>query len=158
MVNFWKGTNYLNSANKSVSVTDAETGCNAFVYYAQQLSQAGDESLLYLVDTVGGSGGASGCVANTTTATTAGTCTIGATSTGATTSPDTGAVQASLPLSNNGWIKPTWQTGVCRHSQRRRARHPRRQLLRLRRIPLQQRIPHLRLRRHRGFAMRLLLQ
>jgi len=115
MVNYWKGNSYLNSSNNSVNVTDAETGCNAFYYYDQQLSQQGDGSLLYLVDTVGGSGGASGCVVNTTTATstTPGTCTAGATSTGATTNPDTGAAQASLSLVSNGWAKPAWQTGVA---------------------------------------------
>jgi Pro-kumamolisin, activation domain len=112
MVSYWKGFTYLNNSNAQVSVTDAETGCNAFIYYATQLSQQGDGSILYLVDTVGGSGGASGCVANSTTSTTLGACTAGATSTGATTNPDTGASQASLPLSNNGWAKPTWQTGV----------------------------------------------
>ena len=112
MVNFWKGTQYTNSAGKSVTVSDAETGCNAFFADAQLLSQSGDGSLLYLVDTIGGSGGASGCVANSSTATTSGTCTTGATSTGATTNPATGAAQASLALFNNGWVKPTWQTGV----------------------------------------------
>ncbi len=112
MENFFSGTQYQNSAGKNVSVTDAETACNAFVYNSQAISQAGDGTLLYLVDTIGGSGGASGCVANSSTSTTIGSCTTGATSTGATTSPDTGASQASLTLVNNGWAKPSWQTGV----------------------------------------------
>ncbi len=63
------------------------------------------------VDTVGGSGGASNCVASTATSTTD-TCNAGATSTGATTNPNTGAQQASLTLNNDGWPKPSWQTGV----------------------------------------------
>jgi hypothetical protein len=67
-----------------------------------------DSGILYIVDTVGGSGGASGCVVSSA----AGVCTAGSTSTGATTNPDTGAAQGSLPLYNNGWIKPSWQTGV----------------------------------------------
>ncbi len=103
MENFWSGT---------VTVTDAESGCNAFVEYAQQLENAEDGSLLYLVDTVGGGGGASNCVVSSTTSTTTGTCTTAATSTGATTNPDTGAAQASLPVVNDGWPQPAWQTGV----------------------------------------------
>jgi len=72
--------------------------------------------ITYLLSTVGGSGGASNCVVGTpvineTTGEISG-CTAGATSTGVTTNPDTGASQASLTLVNNGWPKPTWQTGV----------------------------------------------
>jgi subtilase family serine protease len=105
MENFWSGT---------VTVTDAESGCNAFVVYADQLEQGGDGSLLYLVDTVGGSGGASNCVVNSTTSTstTTGTCTTAATSTGATSNPDTGTAQGSLTVVNDGWPKPSWQAGV----------------------------------------------
>jgi len=71
---------------------------------------------LSLVDTVGGSGGASGCVVgapvyNSVTGEVTG-CTAGSTSTGTSTNPDTGATQASINLYNNGWIKPSWQTGV----------------------------------------------
>jgi hypothetical protein len=113
MKNFFNGSTYTNSANKQVSVTDAETACNAFVVDAQSLSQSGDGTLLYFVDTIGGGGGASGCVVNSSSSTANGTCTAGATSTGATTNPDTGTPQASLPLSNNGWIKPSWQAGVA---------------------------------------------
>ncbi len=104
---FWNAV-----SNGAVTVSDAETSCNAFVVNANTLSQIGDRTYLYFADTIGGSGGGSGCVASSTT-TTIGACTTGATSTGATTSPDTGAAQASLPLFNNGWIKPTWQTGVA---------------------------------------------
>lgn len=101
----------------SDSVSDAEEACNAFVVNAQTLENAGDGSILYLVDTVGGGGGASGCVVNSTTSTTTGTCSTNATSTGSTTNPDSGAAQASLPVVNNGinngWAKPSWQTGVA---------------------------------------------
>jgi len=111
---FFSGDTYVGSNNASYKVTDAETGCNALLYYSSQLQQAGYSSLLYLVDTVGGGGGASSCVANSTnpTGTTFGVCTSGATSTGTSTNPDTGASQTSLTLVNNGWPKPSWQTGV----------------------------------------------
>ena len=95
-----------------VNVTDAETGCNALVNYAQQIYGNGQGADLYLVDTVGGSGGASACVTSSSSSTTTGTCTAGATSTGATTIPG-GTVVPSIPLSNNGWQKPVWQTGVA---------------------------------------------
>src|ERR1039457_49955 len=55
---FWNGV---------ATVTDAETGCNAFVQYASFLSSQGLGGDLYLVDTVGGGGGASSCVVNTST-------------------------------------------------------------------------------------------
>ena len=90
------GTNY--------SITDAETACNWLGYYSQDLQEAGDGGLLYLVDTVGGSGGASSCVVNTTDSATVGTCTTGSTS--------TGASNGNITIANNGWPKPSWQAGV----------------------------------------------
>ncbi len=69
--------------------------------------------LAIFVDTVGGAGGASNCVANNEeTDPNNPTCTAGATSTGVTTNPENGASQASLTLVNDGWPKPSWQTGV----------------------------------------------
>jgi subtilase family serine protease len=114
---FFSGTVYIGSNNAQLAVTDAETGCNALFYNQNSLEtydNGADASLLYLVDTVGGGGGASSCVANSTnpTGTTFGVCTSGATSTGTSTNPDTGASQTSLTLVNNGWPKPSWQTGV----------------------------------------------
>ena len=97
MENFWSGV---------YTVTDAETGCNAFVVDYSLLNNPTDYFLLYFVDTIGGAGGASGCVVSNSTAF---TCTTGSTSTGATTNPDTGTAQASISLYNNGWIKPSWQ-------------------------------------------------
>ncbi len=99
------------------TVTDAEQGCNGLVVYYNQLNNPTYGAYLSLVDTVGGGGGASGCVVanpvyNAITGETTG-CTAGATSTGASTNPDTGAAQASINLYSNGWIKPTWQTGVA---------------------------------------------
>ena len=111
---------YTASNNANYSITDAETECNWIGYYAEALSDNGDGVLLYLVDTVGGGGGASNCVSNNTvntqTSYTGGTvasCAVsGVGSTGATTDPDTGASQGSLATYNNGWPKPSWQAGV----------------------------------------------
>jgi len=99
------------------TVTDAESGCNAVVVNYNYLNNSSLGSFLNLVDTVGGSGGASGCVVgspvyNSVTGGVTG-CTAGSTSTGSSTNPDTGLPQASIKLSNNGWIKPSWQTGVA---------------------------------------------
>jgi len=101
-------------------IKDAETACN-FIQN-DWLNAANSEGIVLApyLDTVGGSGGASGCVANSggpnnysaIYGTPTGTCTSGATSTGTTTNPDTSAAQASIPLFNDGWIKPSWQTGV----------------------------------------------
>ena len=102
MLNYWKGFTYPNSANKQVSITDAETACNAFVSFADQLSTAGSGSLLYLVDTIGGGGGASGCVVSDGS-------TVASCSPSTTT---TGSSNGSIALAKDGWIKPTWQTGV----------------------------------------------
>ncbi|MGD0096379.1 MAG: protease pro-enzyme activation domain-containing protein [Terracidiphilus sp.] len=92
-------------------VTSPELACNFVIYYYQSIYYYYGVDLSPFVDTVGGGGGASGCIASTSTSTTD-TCTAGATSTGATIDPDTGAAQASLTLVNNGWPKPSWQTGV----------------------------------------------
>lgn len=113
---FFEGTQYEASNGGMNSVGDAETACNAIVYYAEELYQQEYYAQLYLVDTVGGSGGASNCVVNSTnssiTSNTIGTCTAGATSTGSTSNPDSGAAQGSLTVVNNGWPKPSWQSGV----------------------------------------------
>lgn len=120
---------YLNlsgfDAFYSVNPTTPEEACNDI--YSDTIASYGgypgwylfyegtqDDSLAFFVDTVGGSGGASGCVANSTssTGTALGACTTGATSTGATSNPVTGAPQASLTLVNDGWPKPSWQSGI----------------------------------------------
>ncbi len=97
-------------------VNDAESACNfaanptvrAEIYVNYQFD------IGEVVGAVGGSGGASSCVVNSTspTGTTLGACTTGATSTGATNNPVTGAAQGSLNVVNNGWAKPSWQTGA----------------------------------------------
>lgn len=90
--------------------TTPEQACN-FVYNDwEQVYQdtEGSWMLAPFVDTVGGSGGASGCVVNSTnpdsTTGQLGTCNTGATS--------TGASEGSIALTNDGWQKPYWQTGV----------------------------------------------
>ncbi|MGD0859527.1 MAG: Ig-like domain repeat protein [Terracidiphilus sp.] len=88
-------------------VNDAELGCNfaADSYYDREVYyDYGGYEMAYLVDIIGGSGGASGCVVSTSTDTQSGTCTAGSTS--------TGAANGSIPLFNNGWVKPPWQAGV----------------------------------------------
>jgi subtilase family serine protease len=115
--------NYIYGIPSSGSngVTNLEQACN-FIYDYSFNYAYGTEGLgitypylEYLVEVVGGSGGASGCVDNSTsplyTNTTMGACTPAA-STGATTNPDTGAAQASIALVNNGWPKPNWQTNA----------------------------------------------
>ena len=104
-------------------VANVEQACNFIYDYSYPGYRGGIVGLgtaypylEYFVEVVGGSGGASGCVANTTssliTSTTIGNCISGATTTGPTTNPDTGAAQGSIALYNNGWIKPSWQAGV----------------------------------------------
>ena len=81
-------------------VKDAETACNlALISTGSQIDLSG-----YL-NTVGGGGGASGCVVSDSS----GNCTTGATSTGTTNNPDTNLPQGSLTLYQNGWPKPDFQ-------------------------------------------------
>ena len=120
--------NYIYGIPSSGSngVTNLEQACN-FIYDYSFNYAYGTEGLgitypylEYLVEVVGGSGGASGCVANSTspvyTNTTMGACTTGATSTGATSNPDTGVSQGSIQIyptsTGSGWMKPGWQAGV----------------------------------------------
>jgi hypothetical protein len=118
MEGYFNGYPYVNANNQNVNVTDAETGCNAIAYwdYVTGLPTAVED----VVDTVGGSGGASSCVVNTTnpTGTSFGSCTAGATTTGSTTNPDTNAAQSPIAVADDtssinnggpGWPKPAWQ-------------------------------------------------
>jgi hypothetical protein len=98
---YW--ANQLNTHGYSAtSPTTSEASCNFYVEWYQIIyantNPATDISVF--VDTVGGSGGQSSCVANTATTTSA-TCTTGATT--------TGTANGSIPLYNNGWPKPSWQ-------------------------------------------------
>jgi subtilase family serine protease len=88
-------------------VNDAETACN-FVYnywsiiYQDTGGSNGGNNLSFYVDTVGGGGGASGCVVND--GYDVSSCTSSTTS--------TGTANGSIPLVQDGWPKPSWQTGV----------------------------------------------
>ena len=106
-VSFLEGYATSSVAGNVGGVTDPESGCN-FVYNDWQLVQTNTGggtngvNLSYLVDTVGGSGGPSGCVVND------GNDVSSCVSTTTTTGPAFG----SLKLVADGWPKPTWQTGV----------------------------------------------
>jgi hypothetical protein len=101
----WATSSY---AGKVGGVTDPESACN-FVYNKWQLVEnntGGSGSgvdLAYYVDTVGASGGASGCVVGDGSNTSS--C-LSSTTT-------TGASNGSIPLVKDGWPKPSWQTGVA---------------------------------------------
>jgi subtilase family serine protease len=97
-------------------INNAEEACNFVVDYATGFSgsiEKIDSGLLYIVDTVGGSGGASGCVAND--GSNVSSCLSSTTSTGTVTVPVPNGGTAPvgpIPLYNDGWPKPIWQTGV----------------------------------------------
>jgi subtilase family serine protease len=105
---------YLENVASSVKysgVKDAETACNfiandSLSIFQQYVYQGTNTpvDITEFVDPVGGSGGASGCIVNTTSSSFFGACTAGSTS-----APN-GA--GSIALVNNGWPKPTWQAGV----------------------------------------------
>ncbi len=99
-------------------VSTTEQGCNfIFDYSSSSLGNQGLGSTYpygeYLLQVVGGSGGASSCIVNSTNpdSTTLESCTAttGVGATGITSNPDTGASQASVATYNNGWQKPLWQ-------------------------------------------------
>jgi len=100
---------YLESVATFVGVSkvsNPEAACNFVLNNDSAIYQQYSVMLAPYVDTTGGSGGASNCVTNTTNpnGTAVGTCTSGATS--------TGSSYGSIALSNDGWVKPSWQTGV----------------------------------------------
>jgi subtilase family serine protease len=89
------------AASESAPTFSTEEGACNFVYN-DSLTSGGGLGLAYLIDTVGGAGGASGCVSND--GTTVSSCTSSTTT--------TGAANGSIPLVADGWPKPTWQAGV----------------------------------------------
>jgi hypothetical protein len=106
----------------AADVSSPEQACNFIYDYSYTGNAISGFGLGYyypygedLVEVVGGSGGVSSCVVNTTNpaGTTLGSCTAttGAGSTGVSSNPDTGASQASVATYNNGWPAPSWQTG-----------------------------------------------
>jgi len=82
------------------NVNSTESACNFIWNKSSYLRHWSGGGMLYFDDTVGGSGGASNCVVTDNS----GNCTTGAST--------TGAGNGSIPLYNNGWPKPSWQTGV----------------------------------------------
>jgi hypothetical protein len=93
------------------ALANAEAACN-FIYSdwtaVNQDNQNNGGSQFVMapwVDTIGGSGGASGCVVNNADSATAPSCGAGDTSTGST--------YGNLTLFNNGWPKPSWQSNAA---------------------------------------------
>jgi hypothetical protein len=85
------------------SSTNGQTACNFFILSSAQiyeLTEGQTEALSY-VDTIGGGGGRSGCIGNDG---------VNVSSCGIATTTGTG--NGSIPLVNDGWPKPSWQTGV----------------------------------------------
>jgi hypothetical protein len=89
---------------------NAEASCDYvqnewFNINEEQVQDSGQQYVLAgFVDTIGGGGGASNCVVNDiATDPDNPTCTA---------STSTGAANGSIPLTNDGWQKPSWQAGV----------------------------------------------
>lgn len=87
--------------------SNAEGACNFIQNNWSSVYDTDGIMLAPFIDTVGGSGGASSCVVNSTNS---GSNSTGICSTGAT---STGAANGSIPLYNDGWVKPGWQSGVA---------------------------------------------
>ncbi|MGB9146107.1 MAG: protease pro-enzyme activation domain-containing protein, partial [Acidobacteriaceae bacterium] len=86
--------------------TNAEGACNFVQNNWTTIYEDYGVMLAPYVDTVGSSGGASNCVVNTDdTDPSNPTCTTGSTT--------TGTANGSIPLNNDGWQKPYWQSGVA---------------------------------------------
>jgi hypothetical protein len=84
------------------TVTDAESACNFVLNYATVIDDNYGVDLSGFIDTVGGGGGASGCIVSDANG--------DVSSCGSATT--TGVTYGNIPLHNGGWIKPIWQTGV----------------------------------------------
>ena len=95
----WATSSYASDVG---GVTDPESGCNFVLNNYTTVDSNAGITLEYIVDTVGGGGGASGCVVND-----------GAdVSSCDSTTTTTGSGNSSLPLIKDGWPKPGWQSGV----------------------------------------------
>jgi hypothetical protein len=96
------------AANGVGGVSDPETACN-FIYKNWQEVEnntgggANGVNLAYYVDTLGGGGGASGCIVGD--GSNVSSCSTSTTS--------TGEANGSISLVNDGWPKPSWQTGIA---------------------------------------------
>ena len=110
---YW--TSQINGAGLGFTLsnpTTAEASCNFFVNYSQLIydNTTPPLDLSGLVDTVGGSGGQSGCVSNDTTSTTTDVTSCGTPKTVTVTNPDKST--STITLVNGGWPKPSWQTNA----------------------------------------------
>lgn len=81
--------------------TNAEGACNFVQNNWQSIYQNYQTMLAPFVDTIGGGGGASNCVSND-----------GQNVTSCNSATTTGTSYGSIPLTNDGWQKPSWQAGV----------------------------------------------
>jgi subtilase family serine protease len=86
----------------STEPANAEAACNYIYNNFKTIYNNYDVMLAPYVDTVGGSGGASGCVVSTSTSSSTGSCSSSDTS--------TGSSYGNLTLVSDGWPKPSWQT------------------------------------------------
>jgi hypothetical protein len=95
----------LASYVKVSGVSNAEASCNFVQNNWESIYEDYGVMLAPFVDTVGGSGGASSCVVNNEDSDPNNpACTTGAAT--------TGTANGSIALTNDGWQKPSWQTGV----------------------------------------------
>ena len=101
-VAFLEGWATSSDANKVGGVTDPESGCNFVLNNYTTVDSNAGITLEYIVDTVGGGGGASNCVVGDGTDV----------SSCDSTTTNTGSGNSSLPLVNDGWPKPGWQSGI----------------------------------------------
>jgi hypothetical protein len=92
----------VSATNNAPTPTNAEGACNFIQNNWSSIYTNYNRIFASWVNTVGGSGGASGCVVND--GQDISSCNSSTTS--------TGTAFGSIPLSGDGWPKPAWQTGV----------------------------------------------
>jgi subtilase family serine protease len=86
-------------------VSNTEASCNFVQNYWEEIYEQSGVMLAPYVDTIGGSGGASNCVVNSEdTDPDDPTCSTGTTT--------VATANGSVALTNDGWQKPYWQSGV----------------------------------------------
>jgi subtilase family serine protease len=92
----------VSATNNAPTPTNAEGACNFVQNNWSAIYTAYNRMFAPWINTVGGSGGASGCIVNDSQDPSS--CSTSTTS--------TGNAYGSIPLSSDGWQKPSWQTGV----------------------------------------------
>jgi hypothetical protein len=91
----------VQATNGASTPANPDATCNYVEKYWPSIYNTYSAMLATYVDAVGGSGGASNCVAND-----------GNNTSSCYTAATTGAANGSIALTNDGWQKPSWQTGV----------------------------------------------